>query len=514
MESLNERAPVMNATLTETHRSFSLRAAIVRLSMLAVATATLGALPVRADEQSELIQKLLLRIEQLEKKVESHEGGKTNPVVQPPVSDKPAVQELDQKIRALERKSELATEDATAKAREAPRVSVGSGGFALSSADTNFVLKIRGVIQMDTRAFFNDNPALTGNDGFLLRRARPIIEGTVFRDFDFQFVPDFGGGTAQIFDAWLNYRYQPEVQLKLGKFKSPIGLEQLQADVNLNFNERSLATDLVPNRDLGVQIWGDISGGLVSYAAGVFNGIGDARNSSNADFDDKKAVEGRLFFQPFKKFDLPALQGFGFGLGGSYSQVGANATGLPNGGGFVTDGQQQFFAYTNGVVANGEHWRLSPQASYYYGPFGLLGEYAISNQRVSRGRFADRLQNTAWQISGQWILTGEDTSFNGVNPLHPFDPRAGQWGAWQVVGRYAKLDVDNDAFPLFANPSASASSAAAWSVGLNWWLNRNVRILTSFSHTTFDGGGKGPVAPGAVTHQPENVFFTRVQLSF
>jgi len=83
-----------------------------------------------------------------------------------------------------------------------------------------------------------------------------------------------------------------------------------------------------------------------------------------------------------------------------------------------------------------------------------------------------------------------------------------------LVARYAVLDVDDDTFPLFANPAASASEAKAWSVGLNWWLNKNVRLLTSFSHTDFEGGGTGATAPGTVTHQPENVLFTRVQLAF
>jgi hypothetical protein len=57
---------------------------------------------------------------------------------------------------------------------------------------------------------------------------------------------------------------------------------------------------------------------------------------------------------------------------------------------------------------------------------------------------------------------------------------------------------------------------------VNWWLNRNVRVLSSFTHTTFEGGG-APVnvadpttitAPATVTAQDENVLSTRVQLSF
>ncbi len=425
------------------------------------------------------------------------------------------IEALDQKVRLLERKKELETEESVARAKDAPQVSIGQNGFVLRSGDTNFVLKIKGVLQLDSRTFAHDNPSTLGNDGFLLRRARPIIEGTVFRDFDFQLIPDFGGSSAQIFDAWLNYRYRPELQLKAGKFKVPLGLEQLQADASLPFNERSLVTDLVPNRDIGVQIWGDIAGGVASYAVGVFNGIGDGRNNtSNADFDDDKQVAARLFFHPFKKTDLRALQGLGLGVAGSYGGFVTNTAGLPNNNGFATVGQQVFFAYTNGVAANGDQWRLSPQAYYYYDPFNLLGEYAISNQDVRRGASAAKLQHTAWQISVGWVLTGEDASFNGVVPKHAFDPRAGGWGAWQLVARYAELDVDNAAFPLFANPNASATSAAAWSVGLNWWLNRNVRVLTSFSQTKSDGGGKSVAAPGPVTKQDENVLFTRVQLSF
>jgi phosphate-selective porin OprO/OprP len=352
----------------------------------------------------------------------------------------------------------------------------------------------------------------------------------VARDFDFLFVPDFGGSSVQIFDAYLNYRYRPELQLRAGKMKSPVGLEQLQADVDIFLNERSFVTALVPNRDIGIQLQGDILGGVASYAVGIFNGVGDARNSSNFDFEDDKAFEGRVFFQPFKTTSIYALQGFGFGLGGSYeSMQRTNTSALPatTGGtfaGYTTEGQQQFFAYnplSNAVVvADGEHWRLSPQGYYYYGPFGFMGEYVISDQRVSRGlgptRISRRLANTAWEVTGSWILTGEDAAYRGgVTPRRPFDPLGGGWGAWQLVGRYEQLDIDNDAFPLFSNPGSSATFAAAWSVGLNWYLNRNFMIKASFSHTDFRGGG-GPAAssPAAVTRNDENVFFTRMQLAF
>ncbi len=421
---------------------------------------------------------------------------------------------LDQKVRVLERQKELDVEAADAKAKETPKIVVGNNGLSVASGDSNFVFQLHGVIQTDSRTFFvdqdNHGKDIQGNDGFILRRARPIFQGTLYKDFDFVFVPDFGGSTVQIFDAYMNYRYAPWLQVRGGKFKVPVGLEQLQSDPYTFFNERALPTDLVPNRDLGFEFLGDVAGGRISYAAGIFNGVGDSRNSANSDFEDHREFAGRLFFQPFKGGSINALQGLAFGVAGSWGNISSNATGLPSG--YLTDGQQTFFTYTNNVVANGQHWHLAPQGYYYYGPFGLLGEYTISGQRVTKGAASANLQNTAWQIAGSWVLTGEDSSYVGVTPKHPFDPRANHWGALQLVARYADLDVDNKAFPIFANPAVSASDAKAWAVGLNWYLNRDIRINTSFSRTTF-GGNINPTQ-ATVTRQPEQVVFTRVQVAF
>jgi phosphate-selective porin OprO/OprP len=203
------------------------------------------------------------------------------------------------------------------------------------------------------------------------------------------------------------------------------------------------------------------------------------------------------------------------GLGGGYlanHPQTNSATGLTPG--YNTDGQQKFFTYSAGVNASGAGWRLSPQAYYYYGPLGILGEYVISDQQVASATKSADLQNTAWEVTGSWLLTGEDASYGPVSPRHPFDPRNGDWGAWQLVARYAALNVDGKAFADgFASPTKNADGANAWSVGLNWYLNRNVRADLSFSHTVFHGF-TGAHTPGVVPAQAENVLFSRVQLAF
>lgn len=465
------------------------------------------------------ITALKQQVEALVRKVNALEQKSTSTEQASTISD------LDQKVRVLQHQREIDQDAAVAKSATSPKVTLGSNGFSFSSADTNFVLQIHSVLQVDSRTFFDDNGS-KGVDGFLLRRARPILSGTVARDFDYNFTPDFGGSQVQIFDAYTIYRGTPWLQVETGKFKPPVGLEALQSDVNTSFNERSLATDLVPNRDLGLALKGDINGGVASYMVGIFNGASDYNTTvTNTFSQNSKAVDARLFFQPWKNSDLNSLRGFGFGIGGSYEndEPSTNsATGLTPG--YTTDGQQRFFTYNKNVFASGIHWRLSPQAYYYYGPFGLLGEYVISDQHVSNNGLSGSrnvdVHNTAWEISGSWLLTGEDASYNGITPRKNFDPRLNQWGAWQLVARYANLNVDDDAFKginensSLANPATSADGAQAFAFGLNWYLNKNIRANLSFSHTTFSSYGGTTFTPGSVPAQAENTLFTRIQLQF
>jgi phosphate-selective porin OprO/OprP len=430
----------------------------------------------------------------------------------------------------------LAAADASPEAgnlapKPLPQISAGAGGFSFRSADTNFVLTLHGLVQADSRSFFKDNPLSQGNDGFILRRARPILEGTVFQNCDFLLVPDFGYLGFLLYDASVTYRLAPWLHLTAGKFKGPVGLEQLQTDIAAPLNERSLASDLVPLRNVGVQLSGELGEGGGMWAAGIYDEDGDNRLPANTPFNDDLEFGGRLFYQPWAQAPAHWLHGLGVGVGGSYSEVSSNNAALPAtiGGtlpGYLTTGQQQFFAYNpllGPVVANGPHLRLSPEADYYAGPFGVQGEYIFDQQGVlnvftQRGA---RLNNDAWQVTVQWMLTGEDASFNAITPARPFDLRAGQWGAWQLVARYSELDLDRNTFSGFSDPATSAQNAIAWSVGLNWWLNANVRWMVSFSHTTFQGGGgvnnsipSTTAAPATVSHQDENVLFTRFQLAF
>ena len=78
-----------------------------------------------------------------------------------------------------------------------------------------------------------------------------------------------------------------------------------------------------------------------------------------------------------------------------------------------------------------------------------------------------------------------------------------------MVARYSHLDLDDKLFPTFADPAELPTRAAAWGVGVNWHLNRDIRASLNFNHTDLTGGQSGSVADLG-----ENAVLTRVQWVF
>ena len=332
---------------------------------------------------------------------------------------------------------------------------------------------------------------------------RPILQGSLGRYFDFSLMPDFGGGVTVLQDAWLDFKPSPKLKVRVGKYKSPVGLERLQSATAIHFVERAFPTALVPNRDVGLMLHGDLAGGVLSYAAGVFDGAPDG-GSVDGDLNDGKDFAGRLFVSPFKRGDS-ALKELGFGIAGtSGRQTGPLAA-------YRSGGQISVITIVTGITADGTRTRWSPQLSFYSGRFGLLAEYAESSSKVKKadGSRYD-LDASAWQATATIAITGDKASYSGLRPKKPFDPSKGQWGALELAARVHKLELDPSAVDDgLIDPDRSAREIQAWAVGLNWTLTRNIKQVADFEHVSFKGG-----AAAGADRESENILFIRTQFSF
>ncbi len=425
-------------------------------------------------------------------------------------SMKKQIQALTQKVEQMEQQHGAEV----AKQTNAPFITAGANGFTMQSADKNFILKLSGFAQVDARDYFR--PAPGNKDTFTIRRMRAIASGSVFHDYEYYLQPDFASGVTSsatnnsfLQDAYVNFHHWDGFQIQVGKMKEPVSMEVIPLDQYLWFLERGFPTQLAPNRDVGAKIHGSLWNGALAYQAGVYNGVPDGGSGDVEVADNEKDAVVRVIGAPFKNTGIAPLKNFAFGLGASYGLQAGNTT--PT---FGTVARQTFFSYSNNVSETGQHLRLDPQASYYWGPFCGYFEYMFSDEKfhlaTGKGRNA-YFDNSGWDVVGSYYLTGESNVF-GLLPAveRPFRFDGSGWGAWQLAARFGQLSLDPNSIPLYA-VKGSAQGATSWSVALNWYLNHNVKCILEYDQTAFAGGLR---TPGHVTANDEIALQGRLQFGF
>jgi phosphate-selective porin OprO/OprP len=325
-------------------------------------------------------------------------------------------------------------------------------------------------------------------DPFAFRRFRPSVRGTFARRFEFYFNPDFAGGVLVVQDAYVEAVLGPSLRIRAGKGKTPFGLERLHAASNLLFFSRAFPTAIAPNRDIGLQVSGDVVGGQVSYTLALMNGVADGESTAR-DTGRGKDVSGRLIVRPFSGLGATPLAGLGLAMALSAGrQLGPAA--LPT---FRTASlERTFFAYED-ASADGVRRRYSPQVFYYHKSFGGFAEWVHSTTPIRKESVRREIGHGAWQIAGSVVLSGESATDAGagIRPRRGFDLRKRSFGALQVSARYHALDVENRALAFALAAPNVTRKADAWTVGVNWYLTQHLRYTLNVERTIFHGHSEG-----------------------
>ena len=452
---------------------------------------------------------------------------------------KAEVEALSKKVNSMEEQRDQESEvPQNQRLKDAAVVKAGPAGFEIQSADHQFDLQLKGLLQVQDREFLT--PSTNGGapgDGIYLRRARVMFDGTLWNAYTFRIEPEFGartggaGGTssstATLANAYFNVNYWDPLQLQLGRFKGPIGYERTQMVANNIWVENGLTQNLTPNYDQAIMLHGNI-GKLFSYGVGIMEGD---RDNSSEDVqvmsDNNYDFVGDIYFNPFSRSDEKALQGLGFGAAGSMGNRGSASTASSSPlATYTTPAQTNLLTYnTTGATESedGFGFRYTPVIYYYYGPFGLYADYAVSSIRALRTVAAasrtTTLHNDAWQTVASYVLTGENADYaNGVKPRDNFNLSNHTWGAFQLVARYGELTLDNNYFTSTGavgtvnGPIASQGPHKTSNIGLgvNWYLNENIKAQFEYDYAGYSGG-RWPVTSA---NEDQNSFMTQLQLAF
>lgn len=154
---------------------------------------------------------------------------------------------------------------------------------------------------------------LDNKNGFSISNARIILGGEIEK-FNYYFQSNFVR-TKSILDVRLGYKFTSLLNLDIGQFKAPFGGEFLISSPNIDLINRSQATNnLVPNRQIGMRLWGNLINKNFRYDIGIFNGNGINDNNNN---DNNFLYVSRI---SLNKINLKNKKFFNFGLNVAYSK--------------------------------------------------------------------------------------------------------------------------------------------------------------------------------------------------
>jgi len=359
----------------------------------------------------------------------------------------------------------------------------------------DFRLRLQGDVRSDPL-----EPDADPEFGWSRRRAG--IQGTAFEHIDYEIEREIIKNGAWR-DVFVNVGYFDDYQVQAGKFKIPFSQERLTGSTDLDFVHRATVVDaLSPAREIGVTLHGRFNNRAVGYDAGIFRHDGE-----NARFDfnpgANATVAGRFTARPLR---LTSASG-----GTREMEVAAAVTvgDVPDGLNSLrgrTTFNEPFFT---SVYVKGRRVRLGFDADWRPGPFSVKGEFIrVTDQRKNQGIFDDDLPDLVsrgWYVSGSWVVTGEP-KLNEIEPRAPLF--RGGFGALELATRVERLGFGStlEGEPELTNPRAAnllETGLRAWTGGINWYLNRWVKIQFNAIRELIEDPGQGPDPDRAV-------FWTRV----
>lgn len=336
------------------------------------------------------------------------------------------------------------------------------------------------------------------NDQAYLRSARLNIEGTMYEDYFYNFEYEFNGDINSktevdgLRDMYMGMKDIPFIgSVSVGHMKEPFSLEESTSSSNITFIERSLANVFAPGFSWGVATENELFDDRVTYGLGMFL---DSDNSGTMSYGNAWSLTTRVTGLPWYAGEDKLLH-----LGTSYTLRNPKEGGFSGNRDDTIRFRQRPDMYTRdhivdtGTLSIDKENRLGLESAFVYGPFSMQGEFVGTWLEPH-----DPSLDTGYLYGGygaiSYILTGEhrvydknDGRFQGVIPyknfslknfsLKNFSLMNRTWGAWEIAARWSYLCLDDKAMAI------EGGETFATTVGLNWYLNPNMRIMLNWVHS-------------------------------
>lgn len=372
------------------------------------------------------------------------------------------------------------------------------GILTLQTNDGNFKWFTDARLYIDMGGYWGSERGNSFSNGASINEARLALNFTYSKDWISQIDVSFYGNATELKDIWIGYTGFKDSLIRVGHFKGPYGLENLISSRFISFMERPMVSQAFkPGRNIGLAYsrWGKHWQGTVN----VFNqGAGDV----DTDGEDMGYGYGARFSVTPVLTERSVVH---LGLSGVVKTPKA-ASGDTVSLKASNEGTQDLAKIlTTKKISNLDKTQvLGLEAAAKHGPFYVQAEYAKDDVKRTGGKPEPTF--SGWYAHVAYFLTDDS---------RPYEPQSGEfdrvipkgkWGAVEVLARYSTLDLNDLAAGI------KGGSAKVTSLGLNWYVNYNSRIMFDLARVQTD-----KYAIGDRPYKPDDTYNyaqMRFQLNF
>jgi phosphate-selective porin len=349
------------------------------------------------------------------------------------------------------------------------------------------VLRLDATTKLDASVWHSD----LNREGteFSVDRRRVGVEGRLFRIVGFEIEGDLGDRDQPWRDVFAELRKWRAVRVKGGRFKIPFGQERLTSIAELDFINRSLASEaLTPGRDTGVQVHGRIGDGILTYMAGAFEHDGDVSRKGTDEPGDRTGAF-TMTVAPFAKAGTSPLEHLEFGIAATVGDVpeGLNGLRARSVGGYEAIAPH---------FVSGRRVRMGAHAGWVNGRIGIRGEFLeVRDERKGQGLGGEDLPNVIGRgsyVSGTWFLVGALKGSAPKRGLNAGGPGAIQIGARTEWLSFSSAGAFGEPFRNQRAPNILRNDLRSSTLGVNWFPIRFVKLQFNLVREQFGDRERHP----------------------
>ncbi len=333
-------------------------------------------------------------------------------------------------------------------------------------------------------------------NGVTIRRARVAFKVLMHKNWYGEIDFDFSGSTTEIKDAYIGYiNDERDFYIKAGQFREGFSMETTTTSRYVTFIERSLASKFSPSRNLGFQanLMKErylVVGGVHFNDQGSFEQV-EFGKDANKDFgtDEGYSFTGRFVYRPIIDEDKVLHMG----IAASYRTPKTDLE-VPNSYRYstrsISNVNRKKYLDTDDILNVENNTLLNFELAGAYKNIMFQTEYF--NNDISREEGFENVNLNGFYAQAGVLLTGGKYLYNRNEGEFTQIGRGSAKGELEVAFRFDYLDLNDETAGIYGG------SANAYTLGLNYHVNSNVKFMIDYSYLDHDryANGKGKLYVG------------------